>query len=215
MKNFNVCLQKVLADEGGYTNDPSDNGGATNFGITLKDYRLYINKNGTPKDVKNMTVDQAKVIYKTKYWDALNCDKLPAGVDYTVFDYGVNSGLGRPRKALDAFKSLTGDKLIDAINDERMAFLMAISDPSNPKYEHNYKFRNGWTKRVSRVRSFSHYLAAQKTDKVSGPASATVATGVMTFSLWSHIVAHPYLTVAGIAVITLAVGGLIHYMRNK
>ena len=38
-------------------------------------------------------------IYR-KYWDAQRCDELPAGVDYAVFDYGVNSGIGRSGKVL-------------------------------------------------------------------------------------------------------------------
>jgi lysozyme family protein len=152
--NFNDCLTRLLKDEGGYSNDPSDSGGATNFGITIADYRKYINSSGTALDVRRMTVDEAKSIYKTKYWDALGCDQLPSGVDYTAFDYGVNSGLGRPRKALQKFKSLTGTKLIDAINDERIAFLQSISAGKNAK------FLKGWLARVSRVRNYSKTLAA-------------------------------------------------------
>src|SRR6266852_2743100 len=152
--NFNDCLTRVLKDEGGYSNDPSDSGGATNFGITIADYRKYINSSGTSLDVKNMIVDQAKIIYKSKYWDALGCDSLPSGVDYTCFDYGVNSGLGRPRKALQKFKSLTGTKLIDAINDERTAFLQAIGVGKNAK------FLKGWLARVSRVRNYSKSLVS-------------------------------------------------------
>lgn len=33
--NFSACLRHVLAMEGGFRNDPSDHGGATNWGITL------------------------------------------------------------------------------------------------------------------------------------------------------------------------------------
>src|SRR5882757_4915173 len=149
--NFNVSLTRLLKDEGGYTNDPRDPGGATNFGITIIDYRKYIDKNGTPDDVKHMTVDQAKVIYKTKYWDALDGDNLPSGVDYTCFDYGVNSGLGRPRKALQKFKDLKGIELIDAINNERTAFLEALA----ARRTKDQKFLAGWLARVSRVRAYS------------------------------------------------------------
>src|SRR5260221_4249705 len=124
--NFNDCLTRLLKDEGGYTNDPIDPGGPTNFGITLTDYRKYIDSQGTANDVKNMRLDDAKTIYRTKYWNVLGCDQLSSGVDYTVFDYGVNSGLGRPRKALQRFNNLSGVALIDAINNERMAFLQRL-----------------------------------------------------------------------------------------
>ena len=43
-QNFNDCLNRLLKDEGGYTNDPNDNGGPTNFGITIADYRKYIDR---------------------------------------------------------------------------------------------------------------------------------------------------------------------------
>jgi len=212
--NYNDCLTRLLKDEGGYTNDPSDSGGATNFGITIKDYRLYINKNGTPLDVKNMTVDQAKTIYKSKYWDALNCDTLKSGVDYTCFDYGVNSGLGRPRKALAKFNSLSGPDLIKAINDERRAFLkqLEIDRPKDKKYD------AGWMARVSRVNDYSLQLA--KKNNTSGPIIGTVvATGTVAASthptFWSHITSHPYLSVMAVSALAIGVGMLVHYFVNK
>src|SRR5438067_1433767 len=97
---YDESLRRLLADEGGYTNDPQDPGGPTNFGITIFDYRKYLNANGTADDVRNMKKADAQKIYREKYWNALNCDLLPAGVDYVTFDYGVNSGAGRAGKVL-------------------------------------------------------------------------------------------------------------------
>src|ERR1700678_505793 len=162
--NFNDCLNRLLKDEGGYGNDPQDPGGPTNFGITLTDFRKYIKADGTAIDVKNMTKDQASVIYKERYWNALGCDDLPSGVDYTCFDYGVNSGIGRPQKDLVRFKTLTGTKLINAINDERISFLQAL--PTYPR------FGKGWSARVSRVRAHSIEMATNK-NVTAGPVVAT------------------------------------------
>jgi len=207
--NFQYCLQQVLADEGGYTNDPSDSGGPTKYGITLTDVRKYVKKNATAEDVKSLTVDQAEVIYKSKYWDSLSCDALPSGVDYTCFDYGVNSGLGRPRKALDRFKSLQGTELIDAINDERTTFLKSIGAGKNSK------FLSGWLSRVKRVRGKSHLLASKPQDNKSGP-SAGAAAGVSIFSMLHHFVdAHPYLIIAGSFGTAVLIGTIIHLIRNK
>ena len=202
-QNYNACLQRVLKDEGGYTNDPRDPGGPTNFGITIFDYRKYINSAGTAKDVKNMSVDQAKTIYKSKYWDALSCDTLPSGVDYTCFDYGVNSGLGRPRKALQRFKSLSGVQLIDAINNERMAFLHTLKT-----FPH---FGLGWTRRVEGVRAYSKKLA---TDNVSGPITGgAVATGALTLSQFWHQYEIPII-IGGIAAAAV-IAAIVHYIRNR
>ena len=97
---FETCLSLLLVHEGGYTNHPSDPGGPTNFGITIEDYRRYVKVNATAADVRRMRLDEAKIIYREKYWDAQRCDELPAGVNYAVFDYGVNSGTGRSGKVL-------------------------------------------------------------------------------------------------------------------
>jgi lysozyme family protein len=208
--NYNDCLTRLLKDEGGYSNDPNDAGGPTNFGITLKDYCLYINKAGTADDVKHMTIDQAKKIYKSKYWDALACDSLSSGVDYTCFDYGVNSGLGRPRKALDAFKSLSGTKLITAINNERTTFLQGLAR----RKPQNQKFLNGWLNRVSRVNA--HSLELAKKDNVSGPIAGTVTGGVVAASSFSSIFAqHPYLTVGLGIGLALGIGLIVHLILNK
>lgn len=206
--NYNDCLVRLLKDEGGYTNDPNDSGGPTNYGITLADYRKYINKNGTASDVRSMTVEQAKAIYKPKYWDALGCDNLSSGVDYTCFDYGVNSGLGRPRKALQRFKSLTGIKLIDAINDERMTFLRAIGTGKNAG------FLRGWTARVARVRAYSAILASKK-DNASGPVAGAAAGGGLLYSSWHYVTAHPYISTTGVVAVTALVWWLVHTIRNQ
>lgn len=205
-QNYNQSLQLVLKDEGGYSNVPGDNGGPTNFGITLADYRKYISRTGTAKDVKNMSLDEAKSIYKSKYWDALSCDSLPSGVDYTCFDYGVNSGLGRPRKALQRFKSLTGTKLIDAINDERVSFLRAIGKG------HNAQFMKGWMRRVSGVRAVSKQMATK--DHSSGPTAAVATAGaaIASSSFWHN---HEYLIIGGGIGLAILVGLGIHYYLNR
>lgn len=201
MKNFEICVAKVFQDEGGYTNDPADSGGKTNFGITQKE---------TSIDVKTITKEQAKAIYKKKYWDALDCDNLPAGVDYTVFDYGVNSGVGRASKVYKSFKTLEPLKAIDAINNERQTFLnnLVVRRPKDKK------FLKGWTARVARVRAFSKQLAGKK-DMTSGPAVG----GAAGLSFWAvahnFIVAHPYVSIAAAVAVGAGIWALVHWIRNK
>jgi lysozyme family protein len=205
-QNFEKILPLLLKDEGGFSNDPDDAGGATNFGITIADVRKYINKDATAQDVRNLTIDQAKSIYKSKYWDALGCDDLSSGVDYTCFDYGVNSGLGRPRNALKKFSTLKGAKLIDAINDEREEFLHNIG------VGHNSKFLRGWLARVSRVRSKSKQLAS--TDNALGPivGSAVGGATISLSSLWHN---HELLIIGGGLTLAIVVAIIVHLIRNK
>jgi lysozyme family protein len=152
-QNYNYALKQVLLSEGGYTNDPQDKGGPTNFGITLADYCAYINHSGTATDVMNMTQSQAAAIYRSKYWNAVSGDSLPSGVDYCVFDYGVNSGNSRALKVYNEFKSKSPADCINSICDERLAFLKGL-----PTWNH---FGAGWSSRVARVRASSLNLAEQ------------------------------------------------------
>src|SRR5512147_2792109 len=120
--SYDEALRRLLAHEGGYTNHPSDPGGPTNFGITIYDYRKYVKPDATAADVKAMKLDEAKRIYRAKYWDAQRCDDLPAGVDYAVFDYGVNSGIGRAKKVLQRVAGVAADGVL---GDDTMAAVAA------------------------------------------------------------------------------------------
>lgn len=89
---WDVAIDFVLTQEGGYTVDPNDPGGETNFGISKKAYPNL--------DIKNLTVDQAKDIYKRDYWAPCRCDNLPFPFAVAVFDMAVNQGTGTAIKTL-------------------------------------------------------------------------------------------------------------------
>jgi lysozyme family protein len=182
--SYDEALRRLLIHEGGYSNDPSDPGGPTNFGITIFDYRKYVKPDATAADVKAMQVEEAKAIYKTKYWDAQRCDELPGGVDYAVFDYGVNSGIGRSGKVLRGCLKLSASSsavddtvvaaarvadaktLIVAICDERLRFLQSLKTWG--------VFGKGWGTRVAEVKAVALAMAAG----APAPASSeTLASG--------------------------------------
>jgi lysozyme family protein len=119
-------------------------------------------------DMRNLTKDDVKPLYKRKYWDQVSGDLLPAGLDYAVFDAAINSGPGRAAKwlqevvgvvadgsigpatlkAIGAFKTLT---IIAQYNDKRLQFLEALPTFSD--------FGNGWSNRISLVQSIASKLA--------------------------------------------------------
>jgi lysozyme family protein len=169
---YEVCLPLLLAHEGGYTNHPSDPGGPTNFGITIFDYRKYVKPAASAADVRAMTVDEAKRIYRVRYWDAQRCDELPTGLDYVVFDYGVNSGVGRSARVLRRLLRLAdrpatiSDDVIAAVHaadaitlvtmicDERLRFLRALRTWP--------VFGSGWSRRVTEVKATALAMAAKE-----------------------------------------------------
>jgi lysozyme family protein len=92
---YDAAMIRVFADEGGFTNDPQDPGGATNWGITIFDARKYWKADASPTDVRNMPKSVASDIYRKHYANPMRYDDLPAGFDYSVLDAAINSGVGR------------------------------------------------------------------------------------------------------------------------
>ncbi|WP_431268574.1 glycoside hydrolase family 108 protein [Dankookia sp. P2] len=97
---FDLCVQVVLAKEGGFTDDPADPGGATQMGITARTLAAWRGRPVTAEDVRNLSPEEAKEIYRAQYWNLMRCEDLPRGVDLAVFDFGVNAGPGTAVKAL-------------------------------------------------------------------------------------------------------------------
>ncbi|RAI37536.1 hypothetical protein CH338_15780 [Rhodoplanes elegans] len=100
-QNFGKALERVLVYEGGYSNHPRDPGGPTNKGIIQRVYDGYRRGRGeAPRSVRELTRDELVEIYRRQYWDRIQGDRLPAGVDIVVFDGAVNSGFSQSTKWL-------------------------------------------------------------------------------------------------------------------
>lgn len=181
LSDWGPSIRDLLVSEGGYTNHPADPGGPTNWGITIHDVRAYVKADATAADVRALMKDQAKDIYKRKYWDKVQGDRLPAGVDYCVFDYAVNSGVGRAPKVLQRIVGVEPDGvigeatlaavakkdpafIINCIMDERFIFLRHLKTWP--------VFGKGWGSRCVRVRRES--LAMVK-GRVPGPTEPPIA----------------------------------------
>lgn len=89
--NFPACLAFTLTQEGGFTDNPHDPGGATNKGITLTTFRGYL-AGATVTDLKSISDHAVETIYRQEYWTRMSCDALPTGIDLMTFDFGVNAG---------------------------------------------------------------------------------------------------------------------------
>ena len=91
-KTFDEIIEQVLEHEGGYVDDPTDSGGETKYGISKKAY--------PNEDIKGLTVERAKELYKRDYWDRFKVDNLPDRIRHIYFDMCVNMGGGRATKIL-------------------------------------------------------------------------------------------------------------------
>tara|TARA_B100001939_G_scaffold83038_1_gene70793 strand:- start:198 stop:677 length:480 start_codon:yes stop_codon:yes gene_type:complete len=92
LKTFDEIIEKVLEHEGGYVDDPTDSGGETKYGISKRAY--------PDEDIKGLTVERAKELYKRDYWDRFKCGQLPDRIRHIYFDMCVNMGGGRATKIL-------------------------------------------------------------------------------------------------------------------
>lgn len=114
--NFYEAFKLTIGHEGGYTTHRSDPGNWTGGKVgvgALKGTKYGIAANSYPnEDIKNLTLDRAKQIYKRDYWDKAKCDQLPDGLRFHVFDVSVNSGVSRGIKTLQQALGVNADGLI-------------------------------------------------------------------------------------------------------
>ncbi len=97
MHNVRQIAEQIVAREGGFVNDPADPGGATKHGVTIGTLRrlgLDITGDGAVAidDVEAMTPPRAADIFVDHYFLRPGLDKLPTGIQASVFDMYVNAG---------------------------------------------------------------------------------------------------------------------------
>ncbi|QPC44021.1 glycoside hydrolase family 108 protein [Kaustia mangrovi] len=159
--NFDRSLELTLAWEGGAVHHPKDPGGRTNRGVTQRTYDRYRRDRNRPrKDVFQIAPAEVADIYRSMYWNLVKGDQLPAGADYAVFDYAVNSGPGRAARALQKIVGARVDgiigpetvdltreayardpvALVEAICEERYRFVRSLKTWKT--------FGRGWKRRI-------------------------------------------------------------------
>lgn len=154
-ENFNQQTTWLLVHEGGYVNHPKDPGGATNRGVIQRTYDGYRRRKGLPKQsVKLITMDEVMDIYRTQYWDAVMGDQLPAGLDYAVYDFAVNSG---PKRAIRFLQELLGKNVIqDGVMGNQTLGVLADFGPEDMRelIEAYCEKRWNWMKTLSTFATF-------------------------------------------------------------
>ena len=154
---FDEIIEVVLHHEGGYVNDPSDPGGETNYGISKRAY--------PDVDIKNLTEDGAKDIYKRDYWDRYKCEDLSEDLRHIYFDMCVNMGAGRATKIMQETANAKGaDLKVDGfIGPKTISALKGVELERVRAYRVKYyanlvvrkpdlgKFYYGWFKRSLEV----------------------------------------------------------------
>lgn len=111
---FEKAVQRLLLTEGGFVNDPRDNGGATKYGVSLRflvgekrvdpaifaQFDLGIEGDISVADIAALTPEEAERVYWLCFWGPVHAENFPAPIGEMMFDQGVNDGLVPARKLL-------------------------------------------------------------------------------------------------------------------
>lgn len=152
--NYAKCLTSTLEFEGGWSNHPADPGGATMRGVIQTVYNDYRDSKGRARQtVRNISEAELQEIYKTRYWDKVYGDALPAGVDLATFDFGVNSGPARANQYRNRLGADTAVNIAKRLCQARLAFVRALRTFS--------VFGKGWTRRIVTIEARSVKMALE------------------------------------------------------
>lgn len=198
--NFAACLAVTLAYEGGRADDPRDPGGRTNRGITQRTYDVHRRSDGLPgRDVFDITDAEVRDIYRRDYWQPSGAGALPAGLDLSLFDAAVNSGVGQGRRWLARAQQQIGAGQrrdvadgIRAFAAARLAFLHALRGWAS--------FGRGWAVRVAGVEARALRMALDAAGLPPPVAAAAIAAGGATHAraaVAKHAAAHLGTALAG------------------
>lgn len=103
--NFERAFEQVIGLEGGYSWDPSDYGGETNWGVSKRSYPEV--------DIKNLTERGAKSLYLRDFWNRMRLsDVEDAQIAAEIFEQGVNLGTSGAIKNLQKAINLVGNELV-------------------------------------------------------------------------------------------------------
>jgi lysozyme family protein len=113
MTTFDIAFARLISIEQGFTNDPKDagnwTGGHQGLGV-LKGTKYGIAANTYPDlDIKNLTLNQAKAIYKRDWWDKIGADLIDSAIVFQLWDFAVNAGMPRAVMALQQSVNVTDD----------------------------------------------------------------------------------------------------------
>ena len=146
MNKFRIAVDMVLKHEGGYVDDPSDPGGRTKYGISQRSYQGL--------DIRSITKDDAREIYKRDYWDRIRGDDLPTPVAIVAFDMAVNAGSRTASKMVQRAVKADQDGVIGP------ATLRAVSrrDATDVAYDVTLYRLSYYARLVTRRSSFGKYL---------------------------------------------------------
>lgn len=195
--DFDAALAHVLAMEGGFSDDPYDPGGPTNFGITLRTYAAHTGRAldassqaALIAELRAIAPQTVRAIYRTRYWEPARCPTLPPALALFHFDAAVNHGVGTAIRALQEALPVAVDGEIGPITERAIrtsdvrqviARYAAIRERRYRALKHFWRFGRGWLNRVAATKAAAlQRLAADERSTPPAPVALEPSTQLTT-----------------------------------
>lgn len=159
MGYFDKAFDKLIEFEGGYVNDPDDDGGETKYGISRRTY--------PDLNIGKLTLCDAREIYYNDFWLVNRYDEISSIlIVIKLFDMSANMGARNSHANLQRalmscgvrlkWDGILGPKTRAATNDTRADLLLVALRSEQASYYERLiasrpemdKFRSGWMKRA-------------------------------------------------------------------
>ncbi len=165
---FDKSFERVIGHEGGFQNMHDDRGNWTT-GIVgegeLKGTKYGVSAMSYPKhDIENLTLEQAKVIYYSRYWLPLKPAVFSPAMQYQMFDAAVNHGIRSAVKMLQRAVGAKDDGYVGAktivamanVKPHQLPMLFNSERISLYTQLHTFdEYGKGWMNRISENLKFT------------------------------------------------------------
>ncbi len=173
MANFEKSQAIVGLNEGGYQNDPEDDGNwylgnliGTNWGIAAPTLTGFLGRTPTVAEMKKLSRATAELILKRNFWDKNNFGKLNnQSVATMLYDGAVNHGVSGIRilaeKALSRLKhplvyhkvfTTEGIELMNKLNQKDLFYALKEVRANRYKASPKTRYIKGWLNRLERIK---------------------------------------------------------------
>lgn len=140
MAEFKKILEETLLNEGGFSDDPNDNGGMTLFGIARNKNPQWVGWREVDQIIKSngwnsknydhwplitkacKRIEGVEAFYRINFWNKMKGEYIFANsIAQTIFDYGVNTGMKTAVKNVQRTLKIIDDgdfgpKTLEALN---------------------------------------------------------------------------------------------------
>ncbi len=111
----------ILIREGDYVDHPADKGGPTRWGVTLDTLSEWRGKPVDHEDVRMLSQEEAKSIYRDRYIVKPGFAELPDPLRGLVVDCAVNHGVTRAAQWLQKAAGIAADGIIGPASQSALA----------------------------------------------------------------------------------------------